>query len=101
MRTSWNVSELRHGDAVCFTLFNLILEKVTMDTEVENKGSIFNKSTQILTDTDDTVIVERSIVELKETMKQLMKAAQVMRLDMQKTNYIKSKKQLILNYKNL
>ena len=57
-----------------------------MDTEIKNNRTIFNKSTQILSDTDDTVIVERSIVKLKETKKQLMKAAQVMGINMQKQN---------------
>ena len=85
-RTSWKVSELRQGDALYCTLFNLALEKLAMDTEVENKGSIFNKSTQILSDTDDTVIVGRSIVELKHAMKQLMKTEQLMGINMQKQN---------------
>ena len=43
------------------------------------------------------VVIEGSIVELKDTIKQLMKAAQVMGLDMQKTKYIKiTKSQLII-----
>ena len=62
MRISWNFSEFRQGDALCCTLFNLILEKVTMDTEIKNNRTIFNKSTRIHSDTDDTVIVGRCIV---------------------------------------
>ena len=68
MRNSWNFSELRQGDALYCTLFNLALEKVTMDTEIKNNRTIFNKSTHILSDVDDTVIVGRCIVELKDTM---------------------------------
>ena len=55
---------LRQGDA----LFNLALEKVIWDSAIETKGTIYNKSTQILAYTDDTVTVGRSIEALKETM---------------------------------
>ena len=48
------------------------------------------------------VIVGGSIVEMKETMKQLMKAAQVMGINMQETKYIKiKKKQILIKLKNL
>jgi sorting nexin-29 len=58
--------------------------------EIETKGTIYNKSTQILAYADDIVIVGRSTYALKETMKKLMKAAQVMGLtvNMQKTKYM-------------
>jgi hypothetical protein len=56
------------------------LEKVDGDSEIETKGTIYNKSTQILVFADDIIIVVRSIDALKGTMKKLMEGAQVMGL---------------------
>jgi hypothetical protein len=71
-------------------LFNLTLEKVVRDSEIETKGTAYNKSTQILAYAHDIVIVGRSTDALRETLKKLMKAAQVMGLtvNMQKTKYM-------------
>jgi len=56
--------------------------------EIENIGKIYNKCTRIYADADDIVTVGRYIVELTDTMKQLMKAAHVTGFNMQKTMYI-------------
>jgi hypothetical protein len=68
----------------------LALEKVVRDSETETKGTVYNKSTQILAYADDTVTVGRSTDALRETLKKLMKVAQVMGLtvNMQKTKYM-------------
>jgi hypothetical protein len=81
---------LRERDAFSSILFNLALEKVIRDSEIETKRTIYNKSTQILAYTDDIVTVWRSIEALKKTIKKLMKAAQVMGLtiNLQKTKYM-------------
>jgi sorting nexin-29 len=81
---------LRQGDALSCTRFNLALEKVVRDSEIETDGTTYNKGTQILAYADDIVIVGRSTDALKETIKKLMKAAQVMGLtvNMQKTKYM-------------
>jgi sorting nexin-29 len=73
-------------------------EKVVRDSEIETKGTIYNKSTQILTYADDVVIVGRATDVLKETMKRLRKAAQVMGLtvNMQKAKYMEVTKRQIL-----
>jgi hypothetical protein len=55
--------------------FNLALEKVIRDSEIETEGTTYNKSTQILAYTNDIVTVGRSIEVLKETMKKSMKTA--------------------------
>jgi hypothetical protein len=70
------------------------LEKIIRDSEVETKGTVYNKSTQILAYTDDRVIVGRSIDTLEETVRNLMKASQVMGLTVnkQKTKYMEVKK---------
>jgi sorting nexin-29 len=51
---------LKQGDALSYILFNLALEKVVRDSEIETKGTTYNKSTQILAYADDIVIVGRS-----------------------------------------
>jgi sorting nexin-29 len=48
---------LRQFDALSCILFNLALEKVARDSEIQTEGSIYNKSTQILAYADDIVIV--------------------------------------------
>ena len=63
---------LRQGDALFCTLFNLALEKVIRDSQMETKGTVCNKSTQILAYTDDAVIIGRSIDAMKETIRNLM-----------------------------
>jgi len=72
IRTTWNISELRQGDARFCTLFNLELEKVTRQYEVDNKGTIYNKSTQLHAYAYRTLLVGLSIHEWKETMKRLI-----------------------------
>jgi sorting nexin-29 len=73
-----------------YTHFNLALKKVIRDSEIKTKGTIFNKSTQILAYADYIVTVRRSLEALKETMKKVMKATWVMGLtiNMQKTKYM-------------
>jgi len=66
---------LRQGDALSCMFFNLALEKVIRDSEIETEGTTYNKSTQILAYTNDIVTVGRSIEVLKETMKKSMKTA--------------------------
>lgn len=64
---------IRQGDAIPGILFNVALQKVIGDSEIETKGTIYNKSTKILAYADDIVSLERSTDALKETMKKLMK----------------------------
>ena len=81
---------LRLEDALSCILFNLALENVIRNSEIETKGTTHNKSTQILAYTDDIVTVGRPIEALKETMKKSMKTAEVMGLTIntQKTKYM-------------
>jgi hypothetical protein len=71
---------LRQGDALPRKLFNLALKKVVRDSAIETKGTVYNKSTQILAYSDDIVIAGRSTNSLKETLKKLTKTAQVIGL---------------------
>jgi hypothetical protein len=63
---------------------------VIRDSEIKTKGTIYNKSTQMLAYSDDIVTVGRSMEALKETMKKIMKSAWVigLNINMQKTKYI-------------
>ena len=65
------------------------MQKIIKDSEMETKGNVYNKSTQILSHAND-IVTGRSTDVLKETMKELMKAAQVMglKIHMQKIIYI-------------
>jgi sorting nexin-29 len=53
----------------------LALERVVRDSEIETKGTVYNKGTQILAYADDIFIVGRSTDAWKETMKKFTKAA--------------------------
>jgi hypothetical protein len=65
------------------------MQKIIKDSEMETKGNIYNKRTQILSHANG-IVTGRSTDILKETMKELMKAAQVMglKIHVQKIIYI-------------
>jgi hypothetical protein len=68
----------------------LALEKAVRDSEIQTEGTACNKGTQILAYADNTVTAGRSTDALRETLKKLMKPAQVMELtvSMQKATYV-------------
>jgi sorting nexin-29 len=46
---SLNIKDgLRHGDALACLLFNIALEKVVRESNIQTRGTIFSKITQIL-----------------------------------------------------
>jgi hypothetical protein len=77
------------------------MQKVIKDSEMGTKGNVYNKSSQILSHADD-IVTGRSTDVLKETMKELMKAARIMglKINIQKTKYIEVKKKLIIICQN-
>jgi sorting nexin-29 len=81
---------IRVGDALSCILFNLALEKVIRDSGIETKGTIYNKTIQILAYADDIVSVGRNIGVLKEEIKNLSNTAKEMGLtiNLQKTKYM-------------
>lgn len=50
--------ELRQGDALSTTLFNIVLDKVIRNIETSSNGTIFNRSRQYVACTDDVLILE-------------------------------------------
>jgi sorting nexin-29 len=66
---------IRQGDALACLLFNIALEKVIRDADINIGGNIFYKSVQILTYADNTDIIGRSQAVMKEAFISLEKAA--------------------------
>jgi hypothetical protein len=67
---------VRQGDPLACHLFNISLEKVIRDAEVKTRGTIFNKSVQIMAYADD--IIGCSLAVVKETFISTEKAAKEM-----------------------
>jgi hypothetical protein len=71
---------VRQGDPLACLLFNISLENLIRDAAVETRGTIFNKSVQILAYADDIVIIGCSLAVVKETFISKEKAAKEMGL---------------------
>ena len=57
---------LRQGDALACILFNIALEKIIRDANINQRGNIFYKSVQILAHADDIDIISRTPKSLQE-----------------------------------
>ena len=81
---------LRQGDALACILFNIALEKIIRDANVNRRGNIFYKSVQILAYADDIDIISRSPKSLQEAAIALGRAAIRMGLEINqaKTKYM-------------
>jgi hypothetical protein len=51
---------LRQGDVLSTLLFNVVLEVIVRQTNLQTTGTIYNKETQLLAHADDIDIVSRS-----------------------------------------
>jgi sorting nexin-29 len=88
---------LRQGDAIACLLFNIALEKVIRDANINTRGTIFYKSVEILAYADDIVIIARTKMAMKEAFTNLEKAAEKMHLNI---NHEKRLYKLPLIYRN-
>jgi sorting nexin-29 len=92
---------LRQGDALACILFNIALEKIIRDANINQPGNIFYKSVQILAYADDIDIISRSPKSLQEAKIALDTAARKMGLEINqaKTKYMicDSKKKYVKN----
>ena len=81
---------LRQGDALACILFNIALEKIIREANINQSGNIFYKSVQILTYADSTGIISRSLKSLQEATTALDSAARMMGLEINqaKTKYM-------------
>ena len=66
---------LRQGDALACILFNIALEKIIRDANINQRGNIFYKSVQILAYADDIDIISRTLKSLQEATVALDRAA--------------------------
>lgn len=66
---------LRQGDPLSTLLFNIALEKVMRDGNLNRKGDILNKGHQVVGYADDLAIIARNERELKETTSRLVEEA--------------------------
>jgi hypothetical protein len=71
---------VRQDDPLACLLFNISLENVIRNAEVETGGTIFNKSVQILAYADDIVKIGRSLAVIKEILISMEKATREMGL---------------------
>ncbi|CAG9839544.1 unnamed protein product [Diabrotica balteata] len=71
---------LRQGDALACQLFNVALEKVVRDANLDSRGTIFNRSVQILAYADDGDIITRTRARTAEILTELVAAAERMGL---------------------
>ena len=81
---------LRQGDALACILFNIGLEKIIHDANINQSGNIFYESVQILTYADDIEIIGKSPKSLQEATIALDRAARRMGLEINqaKTKYM-------------
>jgi hypothetical protein len=55
---------LRQGDALACLLFNIALEKVVCESNIQTRGTIFSKTNQILAYADDTELMCCTMMDL-------------------------------------
>ena len=72
---------LRQGDALACISFNMALEKIIRDANINQRGNIFYKSVQILAYADDIDIISTSLKSLQEATIALDRAARRMGLE--------------------
>jgi sorting nexin-29 len=81
---------LKQDDALACILFNVTLEKIIREANINQRGNIFYKSVQILAYADDIDIFSRSTKSLQEVTIALDRAARMMGLEINqaKTKYM-------------
>jgi hypothetical protein len=76
---------LRQGDALACILFNIVLEKIICEANINQYGNIFYESLQLLAYADDIDIISRSLKSLQEATTALDEAARMMGLEINQT----------------
>ncbi|GFV71979.1 putative endonuclease-reverse transcriptase [Trichonephila clavipes] len=66
---------VQKGDALACLLFNLALEKVVSDSNINTRGNIFNKPIELLAFADDIDIIARTLTSLRQAFLSLEKEA--------------------------
>jgi hypothetical protein len=83
---------IRQGDFLSTQLFNIGLEKVMRNIEINPGGTIFSRSRQFMAYADDGAVIGRSVGVLNEVLMQLQTAAVSTGLviNISKTKYMRS-----------
>jgi hypothetical protein len=78
------------GDALSTLLFNIMLEKVIHNTELNQGGSVFTRTRQYMAYADDMAVIGRSLQAVSEVIQQMKEPALTIGLDVnvEKTKYI-------------
>ena len=81
---------LRQGDSLACLLFNIALEKIVRDANIQTRGNIFYKSVQLLAFADDIDIVARSERDIIRTFRAIRTSAELMglKINEEKTKYM-------------
>lgn len=81
---------VKQGDPLSSTLFNLVLEYIMREANINRTGLIYHKRHQCLAFADDIAIVSRSKKELREVLIRLEQSAEKMGLEIseKKTKYM-------------
>jgi hypothetical protein len=81
---------LRQGNALSTVLFNIMLEKVIRNIELNSGGSIFTRTRQYMAYANDMAFVGRSLQAVSEVIQQVDELAFIIGLDINvgKTKYI-------------
>ncbi|GFV45469.1 putative endonuclease-reverse transcriptase [Trichonephila clavipes] len=85
-----NKNCFRQGDALACLRFNIALEKVVRDSNINTKGNIFNNSIQLLAFDDGIDIIARTPTTIRQTFLSLEKEALRMglKINENKTKYM-------------
>ena len=80
----------RQGDALSCDFFNLCLEKIIRDSNIQTSGTIYDKSTQILGYADDIDIIGRRKVDVETSFVEIERAADRigLKINSTKTKYM-------------
>ncbi|KAJ4433364.1 hypothetical protein ANN_15623 [Periplaneta americana] len=81
---------VKQGDPLSTILFNIALERVVRNLDINPGGTIYNRMVQILACADDVVIIIRSTVDLQRTLLQLVEEGEKLGLSVnqRKTKYM-------------
>jgi hypothetical protein len=83
---------IRQGDSLSTLLFNIGLEKVMRNIEINPGGTIFNRTRQFMACADDVAVIGRSVGVLNEVLMQLqtVAASTGLAINTTKTKYTRS-----------
>lgn len=88
---------VRQGDPLSTVLFNIVLEAVIRDSEIQTQGIIYQRKQQIIAYADDVALMTRSKTELEKAFSKVEKAASLygLKINEDKTKYLIMKQEAV------